>query len=47
MNPNREPVNMILYDKNTNLINQSGIDLNYHMFMEVQYNETGLYPICF
>lgn len=47
MNPHIDEVNMILYDKKTNIIDQSGSDINYNSFVQVQYPEIGLYPICF
>ena len=38
---------MIIYDKNVKVINQTGSDINYHHYLEIKFNETGLYPICF
>lgn len=38
---------MIVYDKKTTVINQTGSDIGYNSFLQVQFQETGLYPICF
>lgn len=47
MNPHIDEVNMVVYDKQTRVIDQTGSDINYNSFLHVKFPETGLYPICF
>ena len=47
MNPHIDEVNMVVYDKQTRVIDQTGSDINYNSFLQVKFPETGLYPICF
>lgn len=42
-----EKVNMILYDHNQNILDQSGIGLEYSHFLGALYNESGHYEMCF
>lgn len=47
MNPHIDSVNMVVYDKQTRIIDQTGSDINYNSFLQLKFPETGLYPICF